>query len=433
MSEAAVVVDAVTKEFRRHDETRNSLKERFVRGRPKGLRTFKAVDNVSFQIPRGSTFGLIGHNGSGKSTMLKMLAGVYRPTSGLIQVDGRVSALLELGAGFHGELTGRENIRLNGAILGFTKEQIESQMEAIIDFADIGDFIDSPVKVYSSGMYVRLGFAVAVMLDPEVLIVDEIIAVGDEEFQRKCFDYLFKLRSRGVTIALVTHSMTLANDLCDDAIWLDHGTQRASGPVRPIVTEYLEEVNRIEAAANAARRDEETQDSDEATGEELEDEAVDVEEERSGHIGTGEARVRGVTVSGAKGVEAGFVSPEERVVLRFEIVAEKEVKNAVVGMGLVTENGIFLTGASSKENQITYDIPKGKSQIDFVMPSLVVQPGLYRIAGSITSQGYTYDYSGSVGELVVRASSGNVEPGFFRLEGLWSEEPMRELDEGERA
>lgn len=416
MSSSAVVVDSVTKEFRLHEESRNSLKERFVRGRPKGTRTFRAVDNVSFEIPRGSTFGLIGHNGSGKSTMLKMLAGVYRPTNGLISVDGRVSALLELGAGFHGELTGRENIRLNGAILGFTKDQIDKQMDAIIDFADIGNFIDAPVKVYSSGMYVRLGFAIAVMLDPEVLIVDEIIAVGDEEFQRKCFDHLFKLRAQGVTIALVTHSMNLANELCDDAIWLDHGVQRALGPVGPIITDYLGEVNRVEAEENAARRQESLSKAD----------------DWAGHTGTGEARIRNVTVSGPDGSDAGFVCPGERVVLRFDIVAQEAVKNATVGMGLITENGIFLTGASSLEKEIAYDIPKGESHIDFVMPELVIQPGLYRIAGAITSQGYTYDNSGLAGELLVRSNSADVEPGYFRLEGEWSTQPQRELIKGEK-
>ncbi len=159
-----------------------------------------------------------------------MLAGIYRPTSGLVEVNGRVSALLELGAGFHAELTGRENIRLNGAILGLSRRQIDASMDRIIDFAGLGDFIDSPVKVYSSGMYVRLGFAVAVSLDPEILMVDEIIAVGDEEFQRKCFDHLHELRKRGSTIVLVSHSLGLIRDLCDQAAWLDHGHIRELGP-----------------------------------------------------------------------------------------------------------------------------------------------------------------------------------------------------------
>ena len=180
MSQPAIKVDHVSKEFRFREERRNSLKEVFVKGLGGKPKTFLAVDDVSFEVPQGRTFGLVGHNGSGKSTMLKMLAGVYRPSAGQITVRGSVSALIELGAGFHGELTGRENIRLNGAILGLSKHQIEGSIDEIVDFADIGEFIDVPVKVYSSGMYVRLGFAIAVVMNPEVLIVDEIIAVGDE-------------------------------------------------------------------------------------------------------------------------------------------------------------------------------------------------------------------------------------------------------------
>ena len=190
-------------------------------------------------VPKGTTFGLIGQNGSGKSTTLKVLAGIYRPTSGTVEVNGRVSALLELGAGFHGELTGRENIRLNGAILGLSNRQISAAMDSIIDFAGIGDFIDEPVKVYSSGMFVRLGFAVAISLDPEILIIDEVIAVGDEEFQRKCFDYLFDLRKRGRTIVFVSHSLGLVGDLCDQAVWLEHGVVRQLGPAREVADAYV--------------------------------------------------------------------------------------------------------------------------------------------------------------------------------------------------
>src|SRR5664279_764391 len=223
MTDPAVRVVGVSKKFTLHTERRNSVKERLVRGRARTDGDFWALRDVSFEVPRGTTFGLIGHNGSGKSTMLKLLAGVHRPTSGSIITDGRISALLELGAGFHGELTGRENIFLNGSILGLSKRQIEQSMDKIIDFADIGDFIDAPVKVYSSGMYVRLGFSIAVTVEPEILIVDEIIAVGDEEFQRKCFDYLYELRRHGTTIVIVSHSLPIVADLCDNGAWLDHG------------------------------------------------------------------------------------------------------------------------------------------------------------------------------------------------------------------
>ena len=178
--------------------------------------------------------------------------GSYWPTSGSVVVNGRVSALLELGAGFHGELTGRENVRLNGAILGLTGRQITRAMDRIIEFAGIGEFIDAPVKIYSSGMFVRLGFAIAVSLDPEILMVDEVIAVGDEEFQRKCFDHLFELRKRGVTIVLVTHSLGLIRDMCDEAAWLEHGRVRLVGAARKVADGYIDDVNERELHASPA-------------------------------------------------------------------------------------------------------------------------------------------------------------------------------------
>src|ERR1035437_1655867 len=250
MTNYAIRAENLSKRFWLNAERHTSLKERVVRGKlPRG-HEFWALRDASFEIERGSTFGLMGPNGSGKSTTLKVLAGIYRPTSGRVTVDGRVSALLELGSGFHGDLTGRENIRLNGAILGLTGRQINSAMDRILDFAGIGEFIDLPVKIYSSGMFVRLAFAIAVSLDPEILMVDEVIAVGDEEFQRKCFDHLFDLRKRGTTIVLVTHSLGLIRDMCDQAMWLEHGEIRRLGPSIEVADAYIADVNEREVSAH---------------------------------------------------------------------------------------------------------------------------------------------------------------------------------------
>jgi len=248
MGDIAIRAQNVSKRFSRHTEKRNSLKERAVRGKAPVAPEFWALRDASFEVERGTTFGIIGHNGSGKSTALKVLTGVYRPTSGLVEVHGRVSALLELGAGFHPELTGRENIRLNGAILGLSRKRIDDAMEEIIDFSGIGEFVESPVKVYSSGMFLRLGFAIAVKMDPEILVVDEIIAVGDEQFQRKCTDYLYKLRQDGCTIVVVSHAMSQIEDMCDNAVWLSHGQVQSLGPARETVQKYLDSVNSEEIA-----------------------------------------------------------------------------------------------------------------------------------------------------------------------------------------
>jgi len=200
----AIEIRGVKKRFRRLNDRKTNVKELFSsrRTRTKRYDDFWALKGIDIDIPRGKTFGLIGHNGSGKSTLLKLVAGIHRPTEGTIVHHGRISAMLELGAGFHPEMSGRDNIYLNGSILGMTRKQIDAAMDKIIAFSGLEEFIDTPVKVYSSGMYVRLGFAIAVNLEPEILIVDEVIAVGDEEFQRRCFDHLYELRRRGVTIVL---------------------------------------------------------------------------------------------------------------------------------------------------------------------------------------------------------------------------------------
>ena len=248
MTQLAIHAEDISKRFVRYTDQRNTLKERLVRGRAKKSQDFWALKNVSIGIPKGSVYGLIGHNGSGKSTMLKIMSGIYRPTSGTITTHGRLAALIELGAGFHPEMTGRENIKLNGSILGLTKKEITDATDEIIDFSGLKDFIDDPVKHYSSGMYVRLGFAVAVHMNPEILLVDEVLAVGDEEFQRKCFDHLSKLRKAGKTIVVVSHGLGQLEGLCDEVTWLDHGEVQQAGPTTQIINAYLERVNTEESA-----------------------------------------------------------------------------------------------------------------------------------------------------------------------------------------
>lgn len=238
--EPAIELSHVCKTFRLYKERGRSLKgvlTGFHRARPD---EFRALDDVSFTVPKGSITSIIGHNGSGKSTMLRVLAGVYRPTSGQVVTRGRVTALLELGAGFHDELSGRENIYMNGSIMGMEREQIDAIADDVIAMADIGQFIDSPVEVYSSGMRARLGFAISVHLDPEILLLDEIISVGDARFERQCRDHLARLTSSGMTIVIVSHDLALVQRLSDQVVWLDHGQVRAIGEPVEIVHDYLD-------------------------------------------------------------------------------------------------------------------------------------------------------------------------------------------------
>lgn len=240
-------VEGVSKRFRLYKERAGSLKERATKLRQDRYEEFWALRDVSLEVPEGSVFALVGHNGSGKSTLLRMMCGIYQPTSGRVSVHGRISPLLELGAGFHPDLSGRENVYLNASILGLSKREIDAIFDDIVEFSGLGAFIDSPVKVYSSGMYVRLGFAVAVHVDPQILLVDEVIAVGDEEFQRRCFEHLYKLRNQGVTIVLVTHGLNYVQTMCDQAAWLDHGVLQKIGAAPEVAEAYLAEVNEHEA------------------------------------------------------------------------------------------------------------------------------------------------------------------------------------------
>jgi ABC-2 type transport system ATP-binding protein len=242
--DAIEVVD-VWKKFRIYLDRAYSLKERFLFPHRNRHEDFWALKGVSLRVPRGATVGLIGRNGSGKSTLLKIISRILYPTRGRVRVHGRVSTLLELGAGFHPDFTGRENIYLNASILGLTRREINGRLEKIIEFAELGDFIDNPVRNYSSGMYMRLGFAVAVHVDPDILLIDEVLAVGDLPFQEKCLKKIREFKERGTTIVFVTHAPKQVAELCDYALWLDRGEVRLQGPAAEVARAYAEFVGGV--------------------------------------------------------------------------------------------------------------------------------------------------------------------------------------------
>src|SRR5687767_5807224 len=261
----AIEVVNATKVYRRFSHKRQfaTLKSALLRGSLiRDLspdETFTAIRDVSFSVPSGRTLGIIGRNGSGKSTMLKLVAGITKPTAGTVHVNGRISALIELGAGFHPEISGRENVFINGIMLGLSKREVARRFDEIVDFAEMKEFIDAPVKTYSSGMYMRLGFAVAIHVDPDVLLVDEVLAVGDEGFTHKCLDKFAEFKRRGRTILLVTHSLGMVERFCDEALWLDAGRIKGSGDPKRIVGAYITDVEKREerelAATDARARD----------------------------------------------------------------------------------------------------------------------------------------------------------------------------------
>lgn len=238
MNEPAIVIEGLSKRFRLYRESNRSLRNALIGFQRARYTEFWALRDITLTVEPGEMFGVIGHNGSGKSTLLRAIAGIYGPTTGKVVTRGRVAALLELGAGFHPELSGRENVMLNGALLGIPKRKVQASMDDIVEMADIGEFIDSPVEIYSSGMRARLGFAVSVHMEPDILLADEIISVGDVRFAERCSARMQQLRSEGVTTVLVSHNLALIESTCSSAAWLDHGHLKLTGPAHEVVDAY---------------------------------------------------------------------------------------------------------------------------------------------------------------------------------------------------
>ncbi len=356
MSDHAVVADHVSKKFRLFKEKNNSLKATIMRGRRVVAEDFWAVKDVSFEVPKGEAFGLIGENGSGKSTMLKCLTRIYRPESGRIEINGKVSALLELGAGFHPELSGRENVFLNGAILGMSQKELRQRFDAIVDFAGIGKFIDEPVKNYSSGMYVRLGFSVAINVDPEVLLVDEVLAVGDEAFQRKCNEKFADLKADGKTIILVSHAMSSVQNMCDRVAWFEHGELKEIGDTREVIEHYTGSVQ-VER---------------------------EVDETGRPHWGSGEGQITKAELIDGEGrvVDRLVSGTPARIRLHYEM--REPVAQPVFSLYLSTINGQPVSGPNTRGYGCVPDKLDGRGHVDLCMDELRLMPGAYDLTPLIT-------------------------------------------------
>jgi ABC-2 type transport system ATP-binding protein len=350
-----ITVENVTKSFRLYSERNQSLKATIMRGRRAGYEEFLALDDVSAEVAQGTTVGFIGENGSGKSTLLKCMARIIRPDSGRITVDGKVSALLELGAGFHPELSGRENVYLNGTILGLSTRELDRKFDEIVGFAGLERFIDSPVKNYSSGMYVRLGFSVAINVDPDVLLVDEVLAVGDEQFQNRCAEKFADLRAAGKTIVLVSHSLGSVRAMCDHVVWLAHGRVRRAGHASEVLDEYVGEMRegRDDPSGSGTR------------------------------WGSGEAQIVKMELIGPDGQATTRVRTGDEVRLRLKYVAHEPIPQPVFGVALHTLEGVHVTGPNTREAGLVPDQIHGEGQIDLHIPRLMLLPGTYDVSASL--------------------------------------------------
>ena len=407
---SAIVIDDVSKQFRLQKDRAHSIKELFTRrGRSAEVNEFWALRDVSLEIPEGSMYALVGHNGSGKSTLLRCIAGIYRPTSGAVHVEGRISTLLELGAGFHPDLTGRENVYMNATILGMSRKQVDAAFDDIVGFAGVEEFIDSPVKIYSSGMYIRLGFSVAVHVNPEILIVDEVIAVGDAQFQRKCFDHLYALRKKGVTIVVVTHGLDTVESMCDGAAWLDHGVLQKTGTGPEIAAAYMEKVN----AGERRQRDEQQAKASAhaaASGADVDDARIE------------DVRIDRVTFVDADGKDTSVGVHRSPLTIRIGFDAVRPVTSPVFGIALHSASGVHVTGTNTKIDGIATGTIHGTGHVDFRVDSLQLTPGDYELTVAVSDEFQQHDFDRREREwhLPVRHGGMLAPEGLMDLRGSWT-------------
>lgn len=364
--------------------------------------SFLALNNVSLEIYKGEVFGLIGRNGAGKSTLLKLLARVLRPTSGRIWVRGRVAPLLEIGAGFHPELTGRENIYLNGALLGFTRQQMDEKFQRIVEFAELGNFIDAPLRTYSSGMWARLGFAVATDTRPEILIVDEILSVGDEAFQRKSYERIESFRQSGATILLVSHSMAAIENNCQRAAWLEQGKLMAIGSAKAVVDQYLGRVREREEQQMTQQR------------------PMICEENR---WGTRRIEITNVRMTNQFGVEQGVFSTGEPFLLHIDYLAHEPVQSPVFGMAIIRNDGVHVTGPNTGFAGLDLGLVQGAGTVVYKLNSLPLLEGLYKIRVGVHNLEDTemFDYHNEMYSFRVLNQNRRTQEkyGILTLQGEW--------------
>ncbi len=365
MTEPAIVVESVSKNFRLYHERNRYIKAAILRGRRARYEEFWALEDVSFEVEHGSTLGLIGSNGSGKSTMLKCLTGIYRPDKGRVTVNGNVAALLELGAGFHPELTGRENIYLNAAILGLSKKDAERQFDSIVEFAGLERFINTPVKNYSSGMTIRLGFSIAAHVEPEILLIDEVLTVGDQSFQRKSSEKIEQFRREGRTIVVVSHSLGSVQQLCKEVIWLEKGRMMMRGPAAEVIAAYTGGSYTQHVAMDADFRE---------------------------RWGTEEVRIDRIELLNEVGEKIDRIETNGAMSITTQLTAQTSVRSPVIKVSISKLDGDIVWSSTSRRSEIGLGNLNSPVLATIVIPKLPLLEGTYYISVACTDATGTTDY-----------------------------------------
>jgi len=368
---------------------------------------FWALKDISFAVEKGETIGIIGRNGSGKTTLLKLLAGVTRPESGTMKIGGFASSLLELGTGFQEELTGRENIFLNGGILGMSRKEINKKFKDIINFAGIGKFIDSPMRTYSTGMWMRLGFSLAINANFEILLIDEVLAVGDASFQKKCFEKFNQLKQKGATILLVSHNLEKVREICNRTIWLDAGICKAFDVTDKVVDMYLDNVER------------------DAESSILEDaKELNVSDFLKKKWGSKEAEIISVYFSDKEGMAKECFSTDEPLIVNIDYLAKREIKKPAFGFGIYKKEGQHICGPNTKAYEFLIDAIIGKGKVSFMFEKLQLLEGEYLVSVSIYNNdiNHPYDHHEKVYKFLVAPNKAEEQYGLLKPTGRWSHE-----------
>ncbi|MEM9592636.1 MAG: ABC transporter ATP-binding protein [Acidobacteriota bacterium] len=413
----AIRVEGLTKLYRRtasgnHLRTlKSALLERSLVRDIDPEDAISAVKDVSFTVGRGEAVGLIGSNGSGKSTLLKVVSGILKPTSGKMEIHGRVAALIELGAGFHPEISGRENIYINGAVLGLSRREIDERFDAIVEFSGLADFIEEPVKNYSSGMYVRLGFAVAIHTDPDVLMVDEVLSVGDEAFAHRCLRRIEEFLGRGKTLLLVSHSLDLIREVCDRAIWLEKGVLRLDGHPRRVVDAYLEAIAEEEGEAHRQALDARQEEAAEPDGGEDDGPVL--------RWGSGAAEITAARLR-VNGEERYHLHCGDDVSFEVDVRVPSDLKDFVFGINVATPRGLECWGTNTDLAGYAGDrLAAGDTTVRIHCPDLRLAPGEYLVDVAVHARdGSPYDYRRRLLTFSVTAAERGV--GVYFPEHRWS-------------
>ena len=403
-NDIAIEVRNVTKSFKVYLDKGAQLKERLLFRKRSRYEERKVLRGISFDVKKGEAIGLIGHNGCGKSTTLKLLTRIMYPDEGTIKLKGRVSSLIELGAGFHPDMSGRENIYTNAAIFGLTKKEIDARIKDIVDFSELSEFIDNPVRTYSSGMYMRLAFSVAINVDADVLLIDEILAVGDANFQTKCFNKLKEIKAQGTTIVIVSHALGQIEQICDRAIWIHEGLIKAEGPPKEIDLEYLDYMSRKMQEKNKS-------DSDDNT--------VDFSENEAGkRWGSGEVRIKKVRSFASDGSEQNIFRTGEDIRLSIDYIVKKPVKDAVFGFGVFNMNGVQCYGTNTRIDKQPDITISDSGTAEILLKNVELLAGEYNIDIAIEQgEGIPIDYFRQAYKIQMISAMGDV--GVSRIEHTW--------------